>query len=181
MKRLLIFALVGGVTLWFWQFLSYAIVNLHEPASRYTPMQDEILAALAPFALEPGQYYLGQPSPEEVASGGWDAAKYQGKPWAVLHWEPVKDSSMVMPIVRSILICILTAGLFYALVRRLRSPSPLNGLTAGVGVGLIGYFFIPYSDFIWYETPGIVAHLIDAVVPWSLVGLLAGKMASREG
>jgi hypothetical protein len=88
---------------------------------------------------------------------------------------------MVMPIVRSILICILTAGLFYALVRRLRNPSPVNGWMAGVGVGLIGYFFIPYSDFIWYQTPGIVAHLIDAVVPWSLVGLLAGKMASREG
>jgi hypothetical protein len=178
--RLFIFALVGGLTLWFWQFLSFAIVNLHEPASRYTPMQDEILAALAPFELEAGQYYLGQPSPEEVASGGWDASRFEGKPWAMLHWEPSKDSDMVMPIVRSMLIGILTAALFYAVLRRMRAPSPLSGLATGVGIGLIGYFFIPYSDFIWYQTPGIVAHLIDAIVPWSLIGLLAGRMVQRE-
>jgi len=48
-----------------------------------------------------------------------------------------------------------------------------------VAVGMISYFLEPYSDFIWYKTPGIVAHLMDGIIPWAVLGALAGKMAKN--
>ena len=57
MKRLLFSSLAGGLILFFWQFLSFAAVNLHRSAQQYTPHQDEILAKLAELDLEEGMYH----------------------------------------------------------------------------------------------------------------------------
>ena len=41
-----------------------------------------------------------------------------------------------------------------------------------MAVGFVGFMFYPYSTFIWFKNPDIVAHMIDAVVPFALVGAL---------
>ncbi|NCZ95460.1 MAG: hypothetical protein EBZ16_08065 [Flavobacteriia bacterium] len=66
MKKHLLYTLIGGTILFFWQFLSHAALNLHADAQQYTPVQSEILDAIAAAGLEPGQYMLGQPGPTET-------------------------------------------------------------------------------------------------------------------
>lgn len=41
-----------------------------------------------------------------------------------------------------------------------------------IAIGFSGFIFYPYSNFIWFKNPDIVAHMIDAIVPFALVGLL---------
>jgi hypothetical protein len=34
---------------------------------------------------------------------------------------------------------------------------------------------IPYTNYIWYQTPDIWAHLLDAFVPYALLGFLYAR------
>ena len=54
MKKLFVGALVGGLILFIWQFLSWSLLNIHLPEMQYTPAQDEILSALSEAGLEEG-------------------------------------------------------------------------------------------------------------------------------
>ena len=33
--------------------------------------------------------------------------------------------------------------------------------------------FFPYSNFIWFKNPDVWAHMIDATVPFAVLGLIA--------
>jgi len=54
MKTFLLSTVLGGLILFFWQFLSFAAINLHGPAQEYTPLDREILAHLDGLNLEEG-------------------------------------------------------------------------------------------------------------------------------
>jgi hypothetical protein len=49
-------------------------------------------------------------------------------------------------------------------------------VAVAVAVGLAGFMFYPYSNFIWFKNPDIWAHLADAVVPFALLGLLSSRI-----
>ena len=180
MKKHLLYTLLGGTILFFWQFLSHAALNLHADAQQYTPKQTEILDAIAAAGLEPGQYMLGQPGPTETMEE-WEAAmeSLQGKPWGLLNYQTVDHSDMVMPLVRGYIIAFIVAALFFWLIRNMTAMDVKKGLFVGVAVGMISYFLEPYSDFIWYKTPGIVAHLMDGIIPWAVLGAIAGRNAKN--
>ena len=180
MKKHLLYTLIGGTILFFWQFLSHAALNLHADAQQYTPVQSEILDAIAAAGLEPGQYMLGQPGPTETMEE-WESAMdaLEGKHWGLLNYQTVDHSDMIMPLIRGYLIAFIVAALFFWLVSNLKAVDVKKGLLVGVAVGMISYFLEPYSDFIWYKTPGIVAHLMDGIIPWAVLGALAGKMAKN--
>ncbi len=61
MKKALLFALIGAVILFAWQFLSFAMPNFHKSSMEYTPLQDEILAAIDNSGLKEGMYMLKEP------------------------------------------------------------------------------------------------------------------------
>lgn len=46
MKKLIVGALVGGIIVFIWSFLSWGLLNLHSAGQQYTPKQDSILAYL---------------------------------------------------------------------------------------------------------------------------------------
>jgi hypothetical protein len=46
-----------------------------------------------------------------------------------------------------------------------------------LAVGMISFFVVPYTNFIWYKEPDIFAHLADGIVPWAVLGFLGHKMA----
>ena len=180
MKKHLIFTLLGGTILFFWQFLSHAALNLHADAQQYTPKQTEILDAIAASGLVPGQYMLGQPGPTDSPEA-WEAAmeSLQGKPWGLLNYQTVDHSDMVMPLVRGYIIAFIVAALFFWLIRNMSTMDMKKGLLVGIAVGMISYFLEPYSDFIWYKTPGILAHLMDGIIPWAMMGAIAGRNAKN--
>jgi hypothetical protein len=87
MKRHLLFSLIGAVIIFVWQFISFAMPNIHKSAMGYTPLQDEILQKFQELGLEEGMYVLGMPDPTTSMAQQQEAMKaYDGKPWALVNW-----------------------------------------------------------------------------------------------
>jgi len=181
MKRKLLFSLIGAIIIFAWQFLSYAMPNFHKSASRYTPAQDSILKVLASQGLGEGMYMLGQPDPslsraEQEAS----MEKMQGKSWAVINYHETNAMSMAMNMSRGFMVCFVISFLLFWIFLQQKDPTLMNRLLLSTAVGIIGFFFVPYTNFIWYKAPDIFAHFADAIVPWAILGFIGHKMAPSK-
>lgn len=178
MKRKLLFSLIGGLVLFAWLFVSNAMPNLHRAATRYTPLQEELLQKLQDSGLEPGMYVLGQPDPQKSqAEQQLEMEKLAGKPWAILNFHKEMSMDMTMPMIRGFLVCMVIALLLFWLFLQQKSPSLINRIYLSLAVGMIVFFFVPYMKFIWYHEPDIFAHFADGIVPWILLGFIGHKMA----
>src|SRR5210317_1602204 len=104
MKKAILFAVIGAAIIFAWDFISYAMPNLHKSAGEYTAVQDELLGAIEKSGLDEGMYYLGQPDPE-LSKEEYKSAmeKYEGQPWAIINYQEEYNSSMAMNMVRAII------------------------------------------------------------------------------
>ena len=176
MKPIFLSTIVGGLVLFIWQFLSFAAINLHGPAQQYTPLDREILAHLDALNLDEGMYALGSPSPEERADpeglGAEYMARMEGQPYGVLNYQHEWRGDMTPNLIRSLVMNLIAAALIAWLLSQVKHPTMLKRTLFAIGIGFSGFIFYPYSNFIWFKNPDIVAHMIDAIVPFGLVGLL---------
>ena len=178
MKKLILFSLIGAVILFAWQFLSFAMPNLHKASMEYTPLQDEVLAVLESSGLQEGMYMLGQPDPKlprDEYNQGMEG--YKGKPWAILNYQAENNDKMAMNMIRGFLVCLVISALFFWVIRQQKDPTLLKRVLTGLAIGLVGFFFVPYTNFIWFREPDIWAYLADGIVPWAILGLVGHKMA----
>jgi hypothetical protein len=178
MKQKLLFSIIGAVIIFAWQFISFAMPNLHKSAAEYTPAQDSILQVLTKQGLGEGMYFLGQPDPSlSQAEQEASMEKMEGKPWAIINYHEANTMSMAMNMIRGFLVCFVISFLLFWLFQQQKNPSLINRLLLALAVGMIGFFFIPYTNFIWYKAPDIFAHFVDAIVPWVILGFIGHKMA----
>lgn len=181
MKHKLLFSLIGAIVIFAWQFLSYAMPNFHKSATAYTPAQDSILNMLEKQGLSEGMYYLGQPDPSlSKAEQQSSMEAYEGKPWAVINYHKANSMDMTMPMIRGIMVCFVISFLLFWLFVQQKSPTLTNRILLSLAVGMIGFFFTPYTNFIWYKEPDIFAHFADAIVPWVILGFIGHKMAQMQ-
>lgn len=178
MKKWILFSLAGAVILFAWQFLSFAMPNLHKASMTYTPLQDEILATLESSGLQEGMYLLGQPDPDLPREAYNEAMKnYEGRPWAILNYQAENNDNMAVNMIRGLLVCLVISALFFWLIRQQKDPTLLKRVLTGLAIGLVGFFFVPYTNFIWFKEPDIWAYLVDGIVPWAILGWVGHKMA----
>lgn len=178
MKRKIYFSLLGGFIIFAWQFLSFAMPNFHRSESTYTPLQDTILEQLSKMGLKEGMYMLGQADPN--ASRDEQRKQYDAftdKPWGVINYHEHMSMNMVMPMIRGFLVCVVISFLLFWLFLQQKNPTYVNRILLALAVGMIGFFFHPYTHFIWYQGPGIFAYFADAIFPWIILGILGHKMA----
>ena len=178
MKKALLFALVGGIILFAWQFISFAMPNLHKASSEYTPLQEEVLEALENSGLEEGMYMLGQPDPSLSGDEYKNGMKpFEGKPWAILNYQAENSASMTMNMIRGFIMTMLISLMFFWVIRQQKDPTLMKRIFTGLAVGIMGFMFIPYTNFIWYKEPDIWAYLADGIVPWIILGWVGHLMA----
>lgn len=180
MNKSLIGALVGGLILFMWQFLSWSILPIHQAEMEYTDMQDTILDCLVNSGIEEGTYFM--PRLDDDASQEAQEAFYadqMGKPWAVVSYHSELSNNMGMNMFRGLVVNILAVFLLcYILVGR-EDLNFQKVLISSVMVGLIGYFTISYLGAIWFETP-TMGQLIDSIVQWALCGAWLGWWLNRK-
>ena len=177
MKKLIIGGLVGGIILFFWQFFSWNV--LHTSQMQYTANQDEILEFID-GKLEEGQYFLPNVpagSSQEVHMS--TMKEYEGKRWIQINYRDSLDMSMTSNLMRGISIDVIAAMLLCWLLGRMRDLDIKSAVLTSVGVGIIGYLSISYLNSIWFETTSI-PDLIDAIVPWTLIGVWLGWWLGRK-
>lgn len=181
MKKILLAAIIGGLIIFIWQFLSFALINLHQPAQNYTPKQDAIMSALSAQQLEEGGYIVPSLPPDATMDDHEKfVAEAGGKPWAMIQYHHDMEMNMTLNMVRGFLINIIMVAMLAWLLVRLMADSFSIILTACLITGLIVFFNAHYTNFIWYQTFDIWAHFIDAIVSWGLTGLFLGWWLLRD-
>ena len=180
MKKKILFSLIAAIIIFIWQFLSHAFPNFHSSATEYTPKQNEILQNFEELGLKEGMYLLGQADPSKSHSEQEVEMKsYEDKPWAVVHYQNKMDMSMTMPMIRSILVDFVIAYLLFWLFLQQKEPTLKNRLFLSLALGMIVFFAVPYTNFIWFREPDIFAYFLDGIVPWLVLGFIGHKMAKE--
>lgn len=180
MKKAVIGSLVGAIIIFIWQFLSFGLINLHEPAQQYTEKQEAIMKFLKSQGLEEGGYFL--PNVPEGTSmdeqhKAMDAAV--GKPWAIIQYHNELEDGMTVNMIRGFLVDFVVVFLFCWLVGKMAAPGFGTIFTSALVVGLIAFLIQPYTGTIWYKFFDIWAFFIDAIVAWGLTGLWLGWWLRR--
>lgn len=181
MKQKLLFSLIGAIVIFTWQFLSYAMPNFHKSSMAYTPAQDSILKVCQNQGLREGMYYLGMPDPSlNQAQQKAEIEKLKGKPWAIINFHEANSMSMGMNMARGFVICFVISFLLFWIFLQQKNPTLLNRILVSLAVGMIGFFFVPYTGFIWFKAPDIFAHFADAIFPWVILGFIGHKMTASK-
>ncbi|HXB92496.1 MAG TPA: hypothetical protein VNU72_09410 [Puia sp.] len=175
MKKLVIGSLVGGILIFIWQTLSWAMLNLHHASQEYTPKQDSIMSYLSSQFSEDGAYLMPIAPPgatrEEVEKC---MDQHKGKPWAQIQYHKSMDVSMGGNIARGLVMDIIMVALFCWIVMKITPGSFGNIFMASLLTGVIVFINSPYTIHIWYPKADIMIHLADALVSWALCGIWLG-------
>ena len=174
MKKLLVGALVGGLILFIWQFLSWSLLNIHLPEMQYTAAQDEIIKTLTDANLEDGGYFI--PTVPEGSSMEEAEARQQeavGKPWATITYHKSFEMNMASNLIRGFTIDFLAVLLLGWILTKFRELTMSSVVLSCLAIGFIGFLSIVYLENIWFETR-TMGYLIDTVVSWGLVGIWLG-------
>lgn len=179
MKKLLIGALVGGTILFFWQFLSWSILGIHDAMQTHTPKQTEVLKYLDEN-LDEGFYYLPTlpkgHSNEDMEKLMNDS---MGKPWAQIYMHKSLEMSMGSNLGRGFATSLLAVLLLTWVLMKIGKSSFIDILLSCLAIGVMSYLTTSYAVSIWYQTISM-GDLIDAIVSWGLVGAWLGWWLNRE-
>ena len=182
MKKLFIGALVGGIIVFAWQALSWSVLNLHDAEYKQAPNQDAIKEFLSKNLPGEGQYMIPRANENASAKEMEELQKKmlaEKSPWAIVNYHEAYDVDMMMNILRGLIVSII-AVIFVCWVLIKQNSTFLITLISTILIGVAGFLFIPYSNHIWYQTPGATTHLLDAIVAWGLCGLWLGWWLNRR-
>jgi hypothetical protein len=179
MKKLLIGAVVGGILLFFWQFLSNSILDLHRPMVDHTPKQEEILKYLSEN-MEEGNYFL----PTLPKGASWEEnekmmEESMGKPWAQVYYHKAMNMDMTANMLRGLAVDFLAVLALAWVLMKISNNNLTTTLLSCLAIGIASYLTTSYANGIWYETV-TMPDLIDAIVGWGVVGVWLGWWLNRE-
>jgi len=181
MKKLIVGALVGGILIFLWQFLSWGVLNLHGSMATYTPKQDSVMNYLNTQFSEDGFYMMPGYKPGTTREEMEKQMKAcEGKPWVQLYYHKAMNINMVSNMVRGLFTNIVMVALLCWLLLKINAPGFGTILLGSLFVGFIGYLNIAYTYHIWYQTADITAYLTDTLVSWGLCGLWLGWWLRRK-
>ena len=170
MKKSLIGAIVGGIIIFIWQFLSWTLINLHQPAQQYTEKQEAVMAVLNSNLEEGGYYMPAIPENSSLADHEKAMTESMGKPWATIQYHKALEDNMTMNMVRGLLVNIIIVWLACWIFLRLHKPTFSTILTASLFIGLIVFLNSAYTMHIWYQTFDLWAHFVDSILSWGVCG-----------
>jgi hypothetical protein len=180
MKKLLLGAIIGGLILFVWQTLSNTALNLHSSALQYTAKQDSILDYLS-SQLPSGRYILPTVAPGATMD---DMTKLEekamDKPWAIISLQNAYHPDMVMSMVRTLLVDVMVVGMLCWVLLQIPNRNKTNIFIITILTGLLVFLNGLYTQYIWYQEPGINGHLIDALASWGLCGFWLSSWLSKS-
>ncbi len=182
MKKMIIGAIVGGIIIFAWQFLTWTILNLHGAQQKYTPKQDSIMSYLNSQFSEDGAYMMPNYPPGTSREECEKIMKAnEGKPWAMLSYHKSMPgmNKMFINMTRNLLVNIFIVWLLCWLLTKIPSPSFGTVFIGTLGTGLIVFLNSPYTMHIWYGSFDLMAHFTDALVAWGVTGLWLGWWLRR--
>jgi hypothetical protein len=181
MKKTLLGTIVAGLILFVWQFVSWSGANLHSSQLSYTPLESDLLECLSTHKLPEGEYLIPNKPPEMSMTEYQELfnSKYLGRPWARIQYHHSFENSMGMNMFRGLIIDLLSAFLLCIVLLGDPTLDFKKVMITSLTVGIIAYLTIPYLNSIWFKSNSL-PDLLDAIVPWTLIGLILGKILPNK-
>ncbi len=152
MKKTIIGAIVGGIILFLWQFLSWTMLNRHDARQRYTPKQDSIMAYLNTQFSEDGGYMMPRLG---LLTKKWKTNERMGE---VVYYKSMPGmDKMFMNMGRSLVVNIFIIWLLCWLLTKINAPSFGTVFVGTLGTGIISFLHGPYTMHIWYPSFDLMA------------------------
>ncbi len=184
MKKTIIAAIVGGIIIFAWQFLSWAALNLHKAANGYTPNSAAIMASLETNLPNEGGYMLpGLPETATKEDHEKLMKESDGKPWATIQYHKSMESTpaaMMKNMALALVINIITISLFCWILGKMNMAGFGTIFTASIFMGFITFFNTAYIGSIWYKFFDIMAYFTDSMVSWGVCGLWLGWYLKKK-
>ena|ERR1700676_4929904 len=181
MKKLTIASLVGGIIIFIWQTLSWAVLNLHHSSQEYTPTQDSIMAFLNSQFSEDGSYlmpnYPKGTSREEMEK---TMSSREGKPWMQIQYHKALHVNMGANIAMGLVNDIVIVGLLCWILMKMKDSGFGKIFMASLITGIIVFLNSPFTMHIWYPKADLSVHFLDAVISFGLCGLWLGWYLGRS-
>jgi hypothetical protein len=179
-SKTIIGAVVGAIILFLWQFLSWAVINIHSVNQKYSAKQAEILDYLKTNIGEDGTYFMPNVPPNASSE---DQEKIRmdaiGKPWAEISYHSAFDMSMPMNMGRGVAVNFITLLLLMWLLAKNMNSNFTATILSCLAVGLIAYLSKSYTNSIWFKG-NTLPDLVDAIVGWGVVGAWLGYWMNRK-
>jgi large-conductance mechanosensitive channel len=174
-KRILLAGLVGGVALFFWGFLSHAVLGLGQVGMRFLPQEQAVVEPLKAAVPQRGLYYF----PQEDAEGKIAPDK-AGGPYGILIYHPTGASPMMTGQLINEFILNVIQALIAAFLLSLAVG--LTGYASRVGVvfvlGVLSGLATNVEYWNWYGFPAnyTLAAVVDEIIGFLVVGLIVAAL-----
>jgi hypothetical protein len=177
MKQLIFGAIVGGIILFIWGWLSWSLVPIHSSTIKTIENEEAVISTMHVNMTEEGVYaFPGMPAPgDPTAENEWIQKYRQGPIGMVIYnpegTEPMLGSQMII----GLIICLLSSYLAAWFLSR--STAASSSYFARVAYfGMLGIFISIVSHLVnwnWmgYPLDYTVSWIMDAVIGWILAGL----------
>jgi len=168
--------LLSAAAVWFWSFLSWAILSVHKGDFGGVPNEDEFLSALKPLNLKPGNY--GFPHCESHAKSKDPAfvEKWKTGPAGLLNvWKPNPNMglNMLLSFIVYLIVSLLIAyvGVAAALPRGAGFAKVFQVLGT---VGILSYSFAFLPTMIWFQASrnAKITGVLDGVISGLATGAI---------
>lgn len=173
MKKILLLSVVAGVVMFFWGFISWAVLPWHMAAANKFTDEAAVAQVLKENAPQKGVYYLPfsekDHGPDQV--GAFVNVSPDGTD---MNMGKMMGISMATQIISAFLVlCLLylTCGLSYL------SKVGFFALV-GLTIGFVSH--APYWNWFSFSTPYVVTMMLDILIAWILAGLVVSKFASTK-
>lgn len=184
MKKTIIAAIVGGIIIFLWQFLSWAALNLHKAANNYTPNNAALMSAIEANLPKEGGYMLpGLPDNATREDHEKLMKEANGKPWATVQYHKSMESGvdvMMKNMARGLVVDIIMVWLFCWILGRMTPLTFGNIFIASICMGFITFFNTAYTGSIWYKLFDIMAYFTDSMVSWAVCGIWLGWYLQKK-
>jgi hypothetical protein len=177
MKQLLIAAIIGGIILFVWGWLSWSVFPIHNSSMKSIENEEAVISTMHVNMTQEGVYvFPGMPATQDQAAvDEWTQKNKQGPIGMIIYnpegSEPMMASQMIVGIIISIISSYLAAWFLS------RSTAASSTYLARVAYcGMLGIFVSLVSHVVnwnWmgYPLDYTTSWIMDAVIGWILAGL----------
>jgi hypothetical protein len=166
--------LLSAAAVWFWSFLSWAILPVHKGDWKVLPNEDGLASALRPLNIPAGIYNFPHCDSNKQRNDPAFQAKWKAGPVGVLQiWNP--NPSMGGNMIASFLVYLIVSFfLAYAGSVALPHASHAKAFQLVGTMGLVAYCFAFLPNMIWFQASkrAMCTALFDGVVQGLATGAI---------
>jgi hypothetical protein len=166
--------LLSAVAVWFWSFLSWAILPLHKKDWENLPNEDAFGASVRPLNIAPGVYGFPHCADNKQRNDPAFQEKWKAGPVGLLHlWNPNPSMGANMIVTFGVYL-VVSCLIAYAGHAAIPHASHAKAMQVVGTMGILAYSFAFLPNMVWFQ--GGKRAMLTAVFDGLVQGLATGAI-----